>query len=248
MSRGFEIFLDVQRGLPRQGPGDDASTLKALGACAGLPAAPQVLDIGCGPGMQTLALAHALEGARIIAVDLLEEYIDELKRRIEAAGLAERVEARRGDMRALPFPPRAFDLIWSEGAAYSMGFDEALKAWRPLLKPGGYLAVSELVWLQDDPPEEAAAFFNEEYPPMKHLEANLESIKALGYEVVTHFVLPRSSWWTHYYQPLEAKLPKMREKYAGDEEALGVIAMSAREIEVSRRFSESYSYAFFVLR
>ena len=66
--RLLEVFFEVQRGLPRQGPGDNGSTNKALALCLGLPDKPSVLDIGCGPGMQTMALAEASSGS-IIAVD-----------------------------------------------------------------------------------------------------------------------------------------------------------------------------------
>ena len=58
-------------------------------------------------------------------------------------------------MADLPFADASFDLLWSEAAAYSMGFFAALAAWRRLLVDGGRLAVSELVWLDRDPPAEA---------------------------------------------------------------------------------------------
>ena len=67
-SRLFEIFLEVQSGLPRQSPGCDESTLKALSLCPKLPDQPTILDVGCGPGMQTIALAKAVSG-QITAVD-----------------------------------------------------------------------------------------------------------------------------------------------------------------------------------
>ena len=57
--RLMEIMLDVHSGLPRQGPGDDESTLRALSLCTELPMRPSVLDVGCGPGMQTIALARS---------------------------------------------------------------------------------------------------------------------------------------------------------------------------------------------
>ena len=56
-----------------------------------------------------------------------------------------------GDMRQLDFEPASFDLIWCEGAAYIMGVEAALRAWRPLLKPGGRLALSEAAWLRPEP-------------------------------------------------------------------------------------------------
>ncbi len=245
--RLFEIFLDVQRGLPRQGPGAEECTLKALSFCRDLPPRPAVLDIGCGPGMQTVALAKCLDG-QITAVDIHPEYLAELKPRAKAAGLAERIEILAGDMNALPFPPASFDLVWSEGAAYVMGFDRALTAWHGLIRPGGYIAVSELVWLQADPPAEVAAFFAEEYPAMTDVDTALATVRSSGYEVAGHFTLPDSAWWTHYYLPLEAKLPNLAERYAGDDAALAIIESTRREIDVRRRFPDCYGYEFIVGR
>ena len=151
-------------------------------------------------------------------------------------------------MTALPFPPASFDLVWSEGAAYVMGFGAALAGWRPLLRPGGCIAVSELVWLRPDPPAEAAAFFADEYPPMTDVDANLATVGTCGYDVLGHFALPDAAWWESYYTPLEAKLPALRDRYAGDAVALGVIEATAREIDIRRRFGDAYGYAFFVAR
>lgn len=246
-ARLFQVFLDVQRGLPRQGPGCEASTRKALSLCRGLPGDPSVLDVGCGPGAQTVALARAT-GGRITAVDIFPEYLDALTARAESAGVADRIRPVEGDMAALPFEPESVDLIWSEGAAYIMGFGEALSAWSRFLKPGGCVAVSELTWLTPDPPAEAAAFFADEYPAMTDAEANVAAVRAAGYAPLGHFTLPDRAWWDDYYGPLEAKLPALRVRYAGDAEALAVVEGTAREIDMRRRFAASYGYVFFVGR
>lgn len=246
-ARLFEIFMDVQRGLPRQGPGCDDSTLQALGLCADLPARPAVLDIGCGPGLQTLVLAKAL-ACSITAVDLQREYLEQLKAGAEAADVADRIDTLGADMSALPVAPESYDLIWAEGSAYIMGFEKAFAAWRRFLKPGGSIAVTELVWLRSDPPAEVAQFFGEAYPAMSEVDSNLARIGERGYEVLGHFTLPDRAWWQHYYTPLEAKLPALREKYAGDTAALGVIEIAEREIDLRHRFADCYGYEFFVAR
>src|SRR5262249_55966709 len=143
-------FWDVHSGLPREGPGNRASTARALGLAAPIPESPHVLDIACGPGAQTLDLADLLPGATICAVDIHEPFVEETNRRAAARGVANGVRAMRADMRSLEFSPASFDLIWCEGAAYIMGVGKALRSWRPLLKPGGRLALSEAVWLQSD--------------------------------------------------------------------------------------------------
>lgn len=243
----MEIFFDIQRGLPRQGPGNDASTLRALAACSALPTSPDVLDVGCGPGVQTMALAGALEG-RITAVDVYEEYLDELRQRATDGGLAERITVERGDMMRLPFAPASFDLIWAEAAAYVMGFERAFAAWKSLLRPGGYVAVTELTWLAPDPSSEVAAFYGSEYPQMTDVQTNLASIRVAGYDVVDHFVLPDAAWWDDYYGPLEAKLPALRHQYENDATALAIVGASALEIQMRRDHADAYGYVFYIAR
>jgi len=245
--RLMNIFLDVQRGLPRQGPGLDESTLHAFAMCDGLPERPNILDVGCGPGMQTIALAKAT-GGDIAAVDVFEEYLSELQTRAEVEGVADRITPQLADMNDLPFPPTSFDLIWSEGAAYIMGFENALSACKPLLRPGGFLAVTELVWLKAERSAEAAEFFGGEYPAMRHAEDRCEDVQVAGYELLGHFTLPDNAWWDHYYTPLEQKLPGLLQKYAGDEQALAIVKMTETEIAMRRNFATCYGYEFFVAR
>ena len=242
-----EVFFDVQRGLPRQGIGSNEQTLRALALCSGLPRSVSVLDIGCGPGMQTVALARALSGD-VTAVDLYEEFLDQLRESAEAAGLSDRITAVGADMADLPFGRESFDLIWCEGAAYFMGFEEALVGWQSLLRQGGYMAISEIVWTRPDPPPLVFDFYTSQYPGMTDVEGNLERIRNAGCELMGHFTLPEATWWDEYFTPLEAKLPALREKYAGDKEALGVVDAVRQECDIRRRFADTYGYEFFVVR
>lgn len=243
--RMTEVFMDIQRGLPRQGPGNDAATLRALCYCKDLPERPDVLDIGCGPGQQSFVLADTLN-ARVTAVDIHQEYLDELVSRSTEAGFGEQIAPMLADMTALTFEAERFDLIWAEGSAYIMGVANALRAWKAFLKPHGYLVLSELLWLSDDPPCEVAAFFAEAYPPMTDTEGNLAIFAQEGYRVIDLFTIPDEAWWDDYYTPLEAKLPSLREKYSGDQDALELIQLTETEIGMRKAYGESYGYEFFV--
>lgn len=245
--RLWQVFLEVHRDLPRQAPGCDESTLRALGLCRGLADSGLVLDVGCGPGQQSLVLARS-SAARVVAVDLFHQYLDELRASAAAAGLERRIDIVQGDMRALPFGSARFDLVWAEGSAYVMGVGDALASWRRLLVPRGYLAFTELVWLVDEPPEVVREFFAAEYPAMRGIEAIAGIVAEEGFELIGHFGLPEVAWWRQYYTPLEARLRLLREKYSGDGAALGVIAAAELEIEMRRRFPAAYGYEFFVTR
>ncbi len=242
-----EAFWDLHSGLPREGPGDDESTLRALAMCTDLPDRPDILDVGCGPGMQTMALAGATSGT-LTAVDFHEPFLDQLRERAEAAGVRERINVMRGDMTDLPFGPDSFDLIWSEGAAYIMGISEAFTAWREFLRPGGYVVASELTWLVPDPPAEVFDFWREGYPGMRDVAGNLERIRAANYDIVGHFTLPAESWWTDYQTLIEAKIPGLLEKYAGDEAELAVINETIEEHRIRREFGDTFGYEFYVAR
>jgi len=243
----MDIFFEIHKDLPREGPGDCQSTRKALSMLKALPAKPLILDIGCGPGMQTLDLARYTSG-KVIAVDTHQPFLEQLEKRARAAALSGRITTVNESMFSLPFQEQSFDLIWSEGAIYIMGFEQGLRAWRALLKPGGYAAVTEISWLKPNPPEEVHSYWMVEYPGIRSIDENLKSIGASGYREIGHFSLPSSSWWTDYYNPIEARLPSLREKYRGNAEASTVLDAEQKEIDIFRKYSDWYGYVFYVMQ
>lgn len=178
--------------------------------------------------------------------------LDELQTRAQAANLEDRVTAVEGDMANLPDSvPRAYyHLVWSEAAAYSMGFDAALRAWRHLLVPGGFIGISELSWLSDpaDADAEARAFWVDEYPAMRSDAANQTAFEACGYELAGQFILPATDWWDSYYEPLLDRLSAFEVAHASDETAQAVSRATRREIEVFRNHSNDYGYVFYIGR
>ena len=178
--RAFALFLDLYGRLPRAGPGSDAATRKAL---AMVPDGPRrtVLDLGCGPGAQTLSLAAALPDSILVALDILPSMVEEVRRRIAEAGIGGRVFATIGDMGSPPVPPCSQDLIWCEGAIYSLGVADALLRWKPLLTGRGCIAFTEAIWLQPDPPEEVRRWWSEEYPALTDTAGVRDAIRASGF-------------------------------------------------------------------
>jgi methylase of polypeptide subunit release factors len=86
--RTFSLFLEIYGTLPRAGPGSTADTLRALSMVPHTDVR-SVLDLGCGPGAQTLVLAEVLPEADILALDLnppmvAAEVAEEADREIEA--------------------------------------------------------------------------------------------------------------------------------------------------------------------
>lgn len=244
--RRWEIFLDIHSNLPREGPGSRASTARALQLAGPLRPNPLVVDVGCGPGAQTLDLADLIPDARIAAFDRHPPYIAELRRRAAAHGYAARIDARIGDMRALPLAAGSVDLVWCEGAAYFLGIPEALRVWRALLRPGGLVALTEPVWLLPDPPAAAVANWLE-YPAMRDVAGNRKLIANAGYTLLGDFTLPYEAWMVEYYGPVEARARSLTAKYAGDPLGESVLRETASEIDAYRHYSKYFGYQFFVM-
>ena len=243
----MDIFSDLHQNVSREGPGSLAATREAYRMLPDLPAAPRILDIGCGSGVQTLELAR-LSGGFVVGLDTYQPFLEMLEGRIRREQLEKRVEAVKGSMFAMNFAPASFDLIWSEGAIFIIGFAAGLRQWRQFLKPGGYLAVSEVSWQKADPPQEVIRFWRQTHPGMHSVTENLAAACQEGYREVGHFTLSRQDWWDEYYRPLQARIEALRPRYADDERISAVFEAISREIELYVHYSEWFGYEFYILQ
>jgi len=242
------FIFTMHEGLPRQGPGSNECTKKAFSMLNDLPDRPEILDIGCGGGMQTIELARICQNCHITAVDIHQPYLDDLAGKAEATDVGDRITTVRASMDDLPFEDAAFDVLWAESSIFVVGFEQGLLSWKRLLRPGGYVCLTEAVWFTDRPSPEAVAFWNDCYPAIKAVPETCAIAEKAGYEVVATFRLPGSAWWDNYYMPLQKRLPELKKMAAGNPDAEGQVAFSEREIEIYREHGSEYGYEFFILR
>ena len=242
----LELLVDFFKDGKRQGPGSTEDTLRALNlAGLDLTSNLNIADIGCGTGAQTLTLARHTQG-EIIALDLFPEFLEKLNDHACASGFNERIQTVQGSMDDLPFESESLDLIWSEGAIYIMGFEKGIKYWRQFLKPGGFLAVSEITWLFGSRPEEIAKFWREEYPEIGTAGEKIKVLEENGYSLRGYFVLSPESWLKEYYEPMEQRFELFLARHSHSEAAKAIVAENQSEIELYKRFREYYSYGFYV--
>jgi SAM-dependent methyltransferase len=235
------LFFALHSGLDHEAPGSAEDTLRAL-ALTGARGRVRILDIGSGPGAASLTLLRALPEAEVTAVDLHAPFLAAAEARADASGLASRFRTVEADMAALPFDDASFDLLWSEGAAYSIGVPEALAAWRRLLAPDGRFAFTDAVWLTPRPHPRATALWRQ-YPTMTDIPGVRAWIEAAGWQILGDFLLPEAAW-DAYYGPLEARLAHLEQEHGPDAPAL---AEAREEIAVRRAHGDDYGYAFFVV-
>ena len=241
---------DILSELRRDLPGEDSRCVQYTRmAFQMLPRMeqPRILDVGCGKGRPTLELARLSRG-RVVGLDVDPSSLNTFARKVEQAGLSDRVQAVRGSMFAVSFPDGCFDVVWAEGSIFVIGFERGLKEWCRFVKPHGYLVVHEMVWLRPDPPREIYDYWKARYAGIRTVPENLQRIPACGCDLVGHFTLPEDLWWTEYYGPLERRIRELRQKYAADPAALAVLEGEQRDVELYKRHQKWYGSAFFVVQ
>jgi SAM-dependent methyltransferase len=189
--------------MKKQGPGDDFYTIKALHL---LPTQQfsLVVDARCGTGRQTFVLAKELS-TLVHAIDTHQPFLNDLTRRAQEAGIDRLIQTHCIDMKDIPATFPQIDLLWSEGAAYSIGFSNALNSWAPAINTGGFLVVSEMAWLHKKVPKVVKEFFQSVYPGMHTNEQICEIAETAGYQVLETFILPDETWEKDYYDILETR-------------------------------------------
>lgn len=96
----------------------------------------QVLEVGCGAGFVSIALAQ--HGFEVQSIDSVEAMVDQAHRHAEEAGVAARLSLNVGDIYALAFEDESFDLVVALGVIPWLERPElAIQEIARVLKPGG---------------------------------------------------------------------------------------------------------------
>ena len=244
----FQLLIDLHKRAKRQGPGGDLEIEKMIDlAMLDQSSQLKIADIGCGTGSSALKLAHMLN-ASVTAIDFLPEFIEVLQGRIQQEGLADKVEPLVCSMDNLPFRDDDFDLIWSEGAIYNIGFTKGVNYWKRFLKPDGLLVVSEITWTTNARPEEIERHWLQEYPEIGTASEKINILEQGGYSPIAYFTLPEHCWINNYYRPMQRGFPEFLSRNDNSSEANAIVAAEEKEIDLYERFKDYYSYGVYVAK
>ncbi|SET01088.1 SAM-dependent methyltransferase [Thalassotalea agarivorans] len=243
----FDLLIQLHIRQLRQGPGGQDETLLAA-RLAGVNAEQRltIADIGCGTGAAALTLAEHFN-CDLTAIDFLPAFIEELKVRAEQRGVANKITAQTGDMANLPFEEQQFDVLWSEGAIYNIGFKQGIKAWRKFLKPGGKIVLSELTWLTQNRPYELTNHWQKEYPEVATAGEKIAQLERNGYKLLGYFPLPEYCWVDNYFQPLVERFDSFKAQFPEkSSEVDALIEEQQQEISMYQKYKAYWSYGVYV--
>jgi len=244
----LQLLVDLHKDATRQGPGGDEETKKAIDLANIDRNAPlKIADIGCGTGASTLILAHLLN-AKITAVDFLQDFLTVLETRAQKEGVAEKITSLCASMDSLPFEEGEFDVIWSEGAIYNIGFQKGVADWKRYLKPDGLLVASEITWTTSNRPPEIEAHWANEYPEIDTASAKIKLLEENGYSPIGYFVLPEHCWLDEYYRPMQVRFDAFLSRNGNSKEACEIVAAERHEIDLYERNKAHFSYGVYIAR
>ncbi|MFC1870075.1 class I SAM-dependent methyltransferase [Chloroflexota bacterium] len=187
---------------------------------------PIILDIGCGAGIPTLELARLSQG-EVIGIDIDQPALDEFNRKIEKARLTHRIRSVNCSMFDMDFPDERFDIIWSEGSIYAIGFERGLREWKRLLKPGGFIVIHD---------------------EQGNIGGKLKQISNCGYDLLGYFILSKETWWAEYFAPLEKWIAESGTRYTDDPKILEELHQAQIELDMFNKNPERNSSVYFVMK
>ncbi|XWN31421.1 MAG: class I SAM-dependent methyltransferase [Devosia sp.] len=244
MDETAPIFTFFEK-MSREGPGSPAFTkalfeeVRAHIAPSGKDGRLKAADMGSGSGASALILAEG--GADVLAVDIHRPFLDSLEQAAAARGIS--VSTAQASMLEAPVEDGSLDLIWSEGAVFTVGFDAALASFFPLLKRGGFCVVSDCGYFQESLDEAVTSFWAKTYEGMRTVADNLAAAHRAGWRFWKAEVLPAAAWHAFYDES-----DRVVDAVRGDPSMAGMVEEMEEEAALYRRHGDQYGYVYYVLQ
>ena len=226
-------------------------TLEKIGGHCGLSDSSIVVDVNCGKGGAALTLADKFH-CIVTGVEARVEFAEEARRRTVFENLEHFVNFIDAEPDHLPFDDLYFDLALKVGQTAPRTSRETVAELRRIVRPGGWIALSEVVWKSGPPaPGQAAGEWPSEFAPnlMIGMEERITEFREAGFAVDLAELEPDSSW-ERYYAPQAKAILENRREYGEPSEAQSTLDQWQKELHFYHTGGgkDSLGYACFLLR
>ena len=128
----YEPFPNIERRNVLQ----ECLEVPALVRSLKLPKDARILEVGCGRGVALAPLAQLCRPRALVGLDFDDALLAVARERLAARGID--ADLVHGDVRALPFPDRSFDVVIDFGTCYHVAdADRALNEIARVIDHGG---------------------------------------------------------------------------------------------------------------
>ena len=104
----------------------------------------RVLDLGCGPGTDTIPLAQFVgRTGQVIGIDIDNKMIEEANKKARDAGVTDWVTHKNIDANSIPYPSDHFDSCRSERLLQHVEIPQILSEMVRVTRPGGWIVVAD---------------------------------------------------------------------------------------------------------
>jgi SAM-dependent methyltransferase len=186
-------------------PGDLRYAREA-GRLLELNAKHRVVVMLCGLSHSASLFAQEF-GCRITAFDIDPQRIAQSKDDASQRGVSDLITFDLLAQESVDYPESFFDVVSAEGGSLGyLGYREGLAFARRVLRPGGYLIVSDYVFTNPNPPQAIIDFFDEDdEEELITTEEYLQLLSSEGFGVLRH-TLAEPNDWDLYYEQIKAEL------------------------------------------
>ncbi|MDE0331577.1 MAG: methyltransferase domain-containing protein [Nitrospinae bacterium] len=228
------------------------NTLKKIGEHIGVSTDFLVFDASCGKGGSVISLAKMF-GCSAIGLDDRPEFVEDGRRRTLFEDLSHLIDLLVHTNDDFPFDDDYFDLVLLCEPAYPSSTASKLNRLTRIVKPGGWIAYSGLVWKSDDEniASERLMKWLDSYLPCEPID--VEELWAhlieQGYEV--EFVEHETDHtWENFLAPQARSIIENRLEYAESLEAQDMLDRWQLDLEIYHKCGgkQLLGYATFLLR
>ncbi|NIM92228.1 MAG: methyltransferase domain-containing protein [Anaerolineales bacterium] len=158
----------------------------------------RMLSVACGTGELELYLAEKYK-CYIVGVDTSDDFIRSAREKTAARRLGDLVTFEVGDGNALTFGDASFDVVFCSGALCAF-FDNGLREFHRVLKPGGRAVVIDVIWRREDVPEEIERCWTGGTACVLTLNGNEQAFATHQFHTLFAREYHEPSWWEAYYE------------------------------------------------